>query len=279
MSRRVFFRSTPAGLSRRGRCSAVVACLALVLATLTPLPATAEPMSGAEPEPQGQRSGTTGGFAFGEPSGFFLIKGGLFLPRGDSDIFVFNEESLTLDSGSYTSGVFGIDIGMSLNSRVDLVFGFEYSSTSPVSEFRDFVDAFDSPIVQQTRLRQVPLTASVRLNLVERGRAVGSYAWIPSAAVPYVGGGAGIMWWRYEQFGDFIDFSDFTIFTDHFLTQGWEPSLHVFGGVDVSISPRFALNFEGRYSWAEGQLAPAFVGFEPIDLAGFRATFGASFRF
>lgn len=279
MRRRVFFQSTHAGLSRRGRDKAVVGSLALLLALLTPLPSAATPMSGEDPEPQGQSSGTAGGFAFAEPRGFFLIKGGLYVPRGASDVFAFNEDLLTLDAGSYRSGLFGMDVGISLNSRIDLVFGFEYSSSSPVSEFRDFVDEFDAPIVQQTRLRQAPLTASVRLNLIERGRTVGSYAWIPSAAVPYVGGGAAIMWWRYEQFGDFVDFNDFTIFTDHFLTQGWEPSLHVFGGVDVSISPRFAINLEGRYSWAEGQMAPAFVGFEPIDLAGFRATVGASFRF
>ncbi len=276
---RVFFLSTHAGLLRRGPTSAVVFGLGLLLTTLAPLPAAATPPSGEDPEPQGQSSGTTGGFAFGEPRGFFLIKGGLYLPRGGSDVFAFNEELLTLDSGSYRSGLFGMDVGISLNSRIDLVFGFEYASSSPVSEFRDFVDEFDAPIVQQTKLRQAPLTASVRLNLIERGRAIGSYAWIPSGAVPYVGGGVAIMWWQYEQFGDFVDFSDLTIFTDHFRTQGWEPSLHAFGGVDVSISPRIALNFEARYSWAEGQMAPAFVGFEPIDLAGFRATFGASFRF
>jgi len=279
MSRLALFRSTLAGGFLRRDLGAAIAILALVLATLTPRPAAATPFSEDDPEPQGQSSGTTGGFAFGEPRGFFLIKGGLYLPRGDSDIFVFNEELLTLDSGSYRSGVFGMDIGMSLNTRVDLVFGFEYSSTSPVSEFRDFVDEFDSPITQQTRLWQTPLTASVRFNLIERGRAVGSYAWIASTVVPYVGGGGGIMWWSYEQFGDFVDFADFTIFTDHFLTDGWEPTLHAFGGVDVSISPRIAINLEGRYSWAEGQMAPAFVGFEPIDLAGFRFTVGASFRF
>lgn len=279
MRRRVYALSTHADRFRRGRGSALVAGLALLLTTVAPLPTAATPMSGKDPEPQGQSPGTTGGFAFGEPRGFFLIKGGLYLPRGDSDIFAFNEENLTLDSSSYRSGLFGMDVGISLNSRVDLVFGFEYSSTSPFSEFREFVDEFDAPIVQQTRLRLAPLSASVRFNLVERGRAIGSYAWIPSGAVPYVGGGAAIMWWRYEQFGDFVDFNDFTIFTEQFQTQGWEPSLHVFGGVDVSISPQLALNFEARYSWAEGQLAPAFVGFEPIDLAGLRATIGASFRF
>jgi opacity protein-like surface antigen len=257
---------------------ALAAVLTLALAAQPALAAPSSPHD--DPEPQAQQSqGTTGGFAFGAPSGFFTIKGGLYLPRAQSDIYEFNEEQLTLDSGSFNSGLFGMDFGWSANERVDLVFGFEYSSASPVSEFRDFVDEFNVPITQQTRLRQVPISASVRVNLLERGRAVGNYAWVPTTVVPYVGGGAGIVWWRYEQFGDFVDFNDFTIFTDHFLTEGWDPELHVFGGVDVALSPVIALNFETRYGWAEGEMAPAFVGFEPIDLAGFRATFGASFRF
>lgn len=271
-------------LLRRHRGAALrtlVTGLALALAQ----PVLADPSPGDDPEPQspqarrGQTQGTTGGFAFGAPRGFFVVKGGLYMARADSDIYEFNEELLTLDSGSFNSGLFGVDVGWSINDRVDLVFGFEYSSASPVSEFRDYVDEFFAPITQQTRLQQVPLTAGVRINLLERGRPVGNYAWVPTTVVPYVGGGASIVWWQYEQFGDFVDFNDFTIFTEHFLTEGWDPELHVFGGVDVAVTPGFALNFETRYGWAEGDLAPAFVGFEPIDLSGFRATVGASFRF
>jgi len=252
---------------------------ALLLSTLLTAPAVAFATSDDDPEPQSQGSPNSGGFSLGAPRGFFLVKGGIFVPRANSEIYAFNEEELTLDGNSFISGLFGMDFGFALGDRFDLVFGFEYTSASPVSEFRDYVDEFDAPITQQTRLRTAPLTASVRFNLRERGRAVGNYAWIPNVAVPYVGGGVGIVWWQYEQFGDFIDFTDLTIFTDHFLTQGWDPEFHVFGGVDWSLTPRIALNFEGRYGWAKGDMAPAFVGFDPIDLSGFRGTFGASFRF
>jgi opacity protein-like surface antigen len=261
------------------RALAALAAAAL-LASLMPAAAIAAPAKGdpAEPPPQGQRSSSQG-FAFGAPKGYFVIKAGWLLPRAESDIYTFNAEQLTLGLDSYNSALFGVDVGIAVNDRVDVVFGFEFSSTAPVSEFRDFVDEFDAPIVQQTRLRQAPLTAGVRLNLVSRGRSVGNYAWVPATVVPYVGGGGGFTWWRYEQFGDFVDFFDFTIFTDHFLTEGWAPSAHVLGGLDLSVSPRFLVNFEGRYSWASGQLAPAFTGFEPIDLAGFQVTVGAAFRF
>ena len=245
-----------------------------LLVTLTPQVALAGPSG--EPEDPPQRPS---GFVIGAPKGSVGFKVGWLVPRADSDIFAFNAEQLTLDASSFTAPVFGIDVGLAVSDRLDVVFGFEYSSSAPVSEFRDFVDAFGAPIVQRTRLLQVPLNASVRFYLMERGRAVGNYAWIVSKAVPYVGGGGGFMWWRYEQFGDFVDFVDFSIFTDHFQTEGWEPSLHAFGGLELSLHPRIGINFEGRYTWAEGQLAPAFVGFEPIDLAGFRGTVGVGFRF
>ena len=255
-----------------------VAALAIALTLGTTVAVTASPSGPEDPEPQRQ-SGTTGGFAFGAPRGFFTLKFGLYAPRAQSDIYAFNAEQLTLDLNSYNAPLFGMDFGYSVNDRVDVVFGFEYSSTSPVSEMRDWVDEFGSPITQQTALRQAPITASVRFNLIERGRSIGNYAWVPKKVVPYVGAGGGITWWRYEQFGDFVDFADETIFTDHFRTQGWNPIVHAFGGVYWALSPRFVLEFEARYSWASGEMAPAFVGFEPIDLAGFRALFGTSFRF
>jgi opacity protein-like surface antigen len=274
-------RPRPARCNPRFPLALAALAAAALLASLAPSAAVAAPAPGdpAEPPPPQTQRSSGPGFAFGAPKGYFVIKAGWLLPRAESDIYTFNAEQLTLGLDSYNAPMFGMDIGVVVNDRVDVVFGFEFSSTAPASEFRDFVDEFDAPIVQQTRLRQAPLTAGVRVNLVSRGRGVGNYAWVPATVVPYVGGGGGFTWWRYEQFGDFVDFFDLTIFTDHFLTQGWAPSAHVLGGLDLAVSPRFVVNFEGRYSWASGQLAPAFTGFEPIDLAGFRVTVGAAFRF
>ena len=250
---------------------------------LTPSLASAAPT----PHNDGDKPGTAqaADFKFGAPRGSVGLKVGWLVPRAGSDIFAFNAELLTLDLNSFRTPLFGIDVGIAVNNRMDVVFGFLFSRSSPVSEFRDFVDEFGAPIAQRTELTQVPLTASLKVYLTSRGRAVGSYAWVPASVVPYVGAGAGFTYWRYQQFGDFVDFVDFTIFEllevdEVLLNTGWAPSLHAFGGIDVSVTPSIAINFEGRYDWAEGQMAPpAFVGFEPIDLAGFRGMFGVSFRF
>lgn len=259
-----------------GKATVLIATLAVVL--LAPAWVVASP---DDPGSDGQRQGRQrpSGFTFGHPRGWVGIKGGWLMARADSDIFEFNAENLTLSDSDFNAPLFGVDVGWALNERVDAVFGLEYSETSPRSEFRDFVDGFGAPITQETRLQQVPLTASLRVYLTDRGRRVGNYAWVPAAVTPYVGAGGGLLWWKYEQFGDFVDFVDFTIFTEHFATDGATLTAHVFGGAGVRLSPRTSLDVEARYSWADGQLAPAFVGFEPIDLTGMRTTVGISFRF
>jgi hypothetical protein len=79
--------------------------------------------------------------------------------------------------------------------------------------------------------------------------------------------------------GDFIDFEDLTIFSDLFNSEGWTPTVHVFGGMDIKLSPRFYLAIEASYAWAESDMGEDFVDFDPIDLAGFQVTAGLQIVF
>lgn len=277
-----------------------VAVGAAALAALVPLAAAASPASpgpagpgpassdpapaldsgpAEEPGEPGGQAGGGPGFLFGAPSLSVGVRGGLTFSRADSDIFELNEELLTLDEGDFRAGTFGLDVGWLMSPRLQALFGVEYSRSSPVSEFRDFVDVFGAPIVQETRLEMAPLTASLKLFLVPRGRSVSRFAWVPNGVSPYVGAGGGLTWYRYQQFGDFVDFVDLTIFTDQFVSEGWTPSAHVFGGTEIKLTPRMTLALEGRYLWADAELGPAFLGFEPIDLSGLRTTAGVVFYF
>src|SRR5437870_2160354 len=96
---------------------------------------------------------------------------------------------------------------------------------------------------------------------------------------PYVGAGAGAVHFDFLQSGDFVDFVDSSVFTDVFRSTGWAPSAHVFGGSDVHIYRQLFLQLEGRYLWSSGKLGSDFIGFDPIDLAGFRITAGISVLF
>jgi len=218
------------------------------------------------------------GFRFSSPRSTLGLRGGFTFNRAGSDIYDFIIQQLTVDRSDFNAPTFAIDFGRSLSERVDLVLGLEYSRASKRSEYRDFVDQDGIPIVQDTRFTQVPLTLSVRFYLTSRGRSVGQYAWVPSTAAVYVGGGGGATWYRLEQSGDFVDFRDLAIFTDVFVSDGWTIAGHVFAGVDIKLSTSIGFVLEGRYQVASHDLTGSFVGFEPIDLNGLRLMAGVSFK-
>ena len=94
-----------------------------------------------------------------------------------------------------------------------------------------------------------------------------------------MGAGGGIVWYRFEQFGDFVDFETLDIFADNFQSDGTAPTVHLMAGMDISATSNLLITVEGRYGWASGALDEDFVGFDDLDLAGFQATAGIGFRF
>jgi hypothetical protein len=217
-------------------------------------------------------------FFFGQPDGSIAVRGGWVFARAGSDVFDFVEDRLTIDREDFNTAQFAADFGITLTPRADAVIGLDFSRAKVASEYRDFVDNDRLPIEQTTSLRELNLTGSIRFALQPRGREVSRLAWIPRSVVPYAGAGGGILWYEFEQAGDFVDEAAGTpttrpIFTDLFRARGWTPSAQVFGGVDLKLYHRWFLTLDGRYVWAAGDLGQDFERFDPIDLAGFR--FGA----
>lgn len=223
-------------------------------------------------------------FLFGEPNGSVGIRGSWMFAHGGTacaepqtcrDIYHFVEDRLTIDPADFNTGAFAADVGVGLTPRTDARFGIEVNRASLASEYRRLVDNNRRPIRQTTTLQQVDLSGGIRFALTPRGRRIGSLAWIPSRVIPFLGAGAGVVWYQLEQRGDFVDEQapSLPIFTDTLQSQGFAPSVHVRGGVDVQLHGRWYLTLDGRYLWAAGDLGDDFQGFDPIDLAGFR--FGA----
>jgi len=125
----------------------------------------------------------------------------------------------------------------------------------------------------------VPLTASARFYLIPKGEALGSHAWVASRLAPYVGAGGGATWYKLLQTGEFVDEETLAIFGDDFVSSGWSPVFLAYGGLEINISKWLFADFQVRYSWADADLGGDFRGFEPIDLAGLRATGGFHVRY
>lgn len=243
------------------------------LAAASPaLAQNAEPRDGARAG--GQRPYESPDFLLSRPTGTIGIRGSWVFSRADSDIYDFVERQLTIDRGDFNAPAFVADFGFAISPHLDIVGGLQYSRSRTSSEYRDLVDNEFLPIEQRTSLKMVDLSGSVRFALKPRGREVSRFAWVPQRLTPYVGGGGGALWYELEQAGDFVDAVDFSVFNDVFRSKGWTPSAHAFGGMDIHLHKRLFATIEGRYLWAKATLDPDFVGFEPIDLAGFRLAAG-----
>ncbi len=218
-------------------------------------------------------------FLFKRPTVTVGMRLGYAIPRAGSEVFDFTREQLTVDKGDFNGLSAAGEVTVRAIDRLDaaLNLGVEWSNTR--SEFRDWVDDNDLPIEQNTRFTRVPVTVGVKAYLLERGRRISELAWIPNKWAPYLGAGAGIVWYRFEQIGDFVDFDTLEIFFDEFVSRGSSPVAYLAGGLDFSLGPRWLVNGEARYSWASAKMGRDFVGFDNIDLAGFRAMLGFSVRF
>ena len=222
------------------------------------------------------------GFLFNKPSGSFSLRGGWAYALAGSDIFDETTSQLTLSKNDFSSLTFGGDISWFASPKFDLVFDGEFARTSKGSEMRDWVDNNDQPIEQTTKYRRVPLTVGMRYYLTDRGHSVSNFAYIPSKYATYVGAGAGAMYYRFAQDGDFVDFQSQNLAVRRLTLEssGWAPMAHGMAGFDYSLGPWLALNTEARYQWARAELDPqVFEGFEKIDLSGFSGTVGFKVRF
>lgn len=237
-------------------------------------------IAGALLNPASARAQSAGdGFLFRKPVGAFVLRGGYAAAMARGDLYSFLENQFTLNKGDFRSAAVGADVLVGVAPRIDLDFAVSVSGKKSGSEFRHFVGTDNLPIVQTTSLTRVPLTAGARFYLVPKGRSIGSFVWIPNKIVPYVGAGGGATWYRLHQGGDFIDFQTSNVFSDEFQSSGWAPAAYGVAGVDYSLSPRFALTGEARYTSAKTQLGTDFTGFHGIDLSEFGVTLGLNVRF
>lgn len=229
-------------------------------------------------------------FLFQRPRVNLGLNLGWAMPRAGSDIFEELRESFTavscrsescppLDLGEFDAFHVSGELAYRVNERVDAALEFGFDRSEVESEYRDFLGEDGLPIVQTTRLTRRPLTLNVRAYLNDRGRSVSRFAWVPAKWSPWVGAGLGVVWYSFEREGEFVDFQTLDIFRDFVESDGSGPTFHVMGGADVSLSPRFVMTGQVRYSWANAELDPFYYeGYEDIDLAGFRATAGIKMR-
>lgn len=220
-------------------------------------------------------------YMLGRPLATITLRAGAARPNASDGVFAFADSLLTLNPDRYTGLSLGGDIGVPLTQRLELQFSASTVTRRVQSEYRDFVDNRDLPIEQATRLRRTPLSVGVRYNLTPAGRSVSRLAWVPAKIVPYVAAGAGAMYYRFHQEGDFVDFraANLNVFSATLEAKGWAPLAYGATGVTWAFMPAVAINTELRYDHSRAPLQGDFTGFDRTALSGIGLTSGLQFRF
>ena len=220
------------------------------------------------------------GFLIGQPTVRLNLRLGLAQPTASSDLFRESFDSLSLSRGSFRAPDLGAELGFRLTPTLDLTMGIEYAGRRAKSDYRYFYDNNRQPIEQTTTFERVPITAGLKAYLRPPGRSIGTLAWIPSRVVPWVGASLGASYYRFAQEGDFIGpGATMPVYHETLVSKGWGFATQGSAGVDVSVSARTAITFEGRYTHSRAGLDPNYYyGYEALDLSGGSLAVGLTLR-
>jgi opacity protein-like surface antigen len=238
-----------------------VGCGAVLLAALlAPQPASAQIV----------RVGTGGDTrqAIGFNLGYFWLKGE---DSRDADDVLFRDlDSLLFEIDDFNGATFGGEYLFAITDYLEFGAGIDYYQRTVPSIYRSLVDIDGTEIEQDLKLRQMPISATVRFLPVGRNAAV----------QPYIGAGIGIINWKYTETGEFVDFNN-DIFRDSFEASGSEVGPVILGGVRVPVSDIWMFGGEIRWHSAKGDTGGIDEGFlgDTIDLGGLAAKFAIHFRF
>ncbi len=220
-------------------------------------------------------------------AGGIEVRLGAFLPRAEGSGLI--GANATDSLFSTTSDLFGttksdwrgvtggIEFAGEIAPSLELGFHVDGYSRTLDTSYREFVRPGEREIQQTLKLTYVPVGFTLRL--IPGGRH--------ARLRPYVGVGADLIFWNYEEFGDFIDFDspDLEIVGDAFEADGVQPGFHATGGLRLGLTDDLSLTAEARYQWAPREVmgddfAPRAPGLENrLDFNGASFTAGLNLRF
>jgi hypothetical protein len=201
-------------------------------------------------------------------SGLELRLGG-FQPQANANLFEDTAELFGTRDRDWRGLSGGVEFAMGLGDRAEVGVHLDGYGRTLDTSYVDFVRDDGSEIFQTLRLNVVPLGVTLRfLPLGDR-----------ATVSPYVAAGADVFFYKYEEFGEFIDFfADNEILEDSFVSDGAAGGFHVAAGLRVPVSHDFAVTGEVRHQWAKADMADDFRE-SRIDLGGTHVTVGFHVRF
>jgi hypothetical protein len=209
---------------------------------------------------------------------------GWFAPTGTSEFWTANEATFSMDHSDFDDWMFGASYVTSVGNHFEFGFNADYYDSTVRSEYRDFVDQNNNPILHDSTLKLLPLTIDLRLLPGGRYKETGEYGnRNVRKPVVWLGVGGGGNLWHYEEVGDFVGGVVPTVIFDRVVDDGFVPEVHAMAGFELPAGPNFAWTVEARYSWSEAELGGRFDDIygpnTKVDLSGGSLFAGLSYQF
>jgi hypothetical protein len=205
-------------------------------------------------------------------AGALEVRLGAFFPNADSILFRDDSVLYTVDKDDWIGFSGGVEYSGRIARNLELGVHVDGYSRSPDTVYRDYTDETGRDIPQTLKFEIVPV--GVTLRLVAGSRR--------STIVPYLGVGADLYYWSYEEYGAFIDFDDpdLPIIEDAFYSDGITGGGHVVAGLRVRLNHDVSITGEGRYHFAPtDDMDEDFPSSLQVDLSGWSATVGVRIQF
>jgi hypothetical protein len=202
----------------------------------------------------------------------FNVSLGYFTVRGQDarvtgDVLNANRNFLTFDIKDFNSASIGGEWLIPVGRYIEAGAGLAFTRRTVPTVYTKFVNANNSEIDQDLRLRMVPVAFTFRVLPLGQDRGF----------QPYLGGGLGVINWRYSESGQFVDTRDRSIFNNSYAASGTKTGPVAMGGIRFA-GDTLASGFEIRYQAAEADLPLPFAGTK-IDLGGWSYLFTLGMRF
>ena len=203
----------------------------------------------------------------------FNVNLGYFTPHGADarvagDVLVADRNFQTFAIKDFNGPSIGGEWLIPLGNFFEAGAGVSFTRRTVPSVYTRLVNANGSNIRQDLRLRTIPI------DLTFRALPLG----VHNGFEPYIGGGIGLVSWRYSEFGQFVDTADNSIFNGSFVGSGTATGPVAMGGIRFSGDTATA-GFEVKYRKASGSLSTNDFLAPKIDLGGWTYQFNVGMRF
>lgn len=229
------------------------------------------------------------GFLFKRPKVTISARVGYAMPSAGGQLFDFATDEFiplgadTLSSLSFDAPYVGGEVAFRPWERWDVALGIGWTRSRSLTEYRRWEEEISPTerraIEQETTFEVLFGTLGAKYYLQDRGRQVGSLAWVPRRLTPYVGGGIGISSYDFTQVGSFVDTETLGIFSDFLETSDEGFIAYGAAGIDVTLAKHAVVTAEARYSFSSADVVGSYVSFNDVDVGGLQLTVGLGFQF